>query len=214
MEQNQQQLFMELQYQISCKRDSLKFATHQNNSRVRDLGNRIELESSRLKTHAILFIALLIVGAVFAFFVSIGHSMVTMVFGLIYLINAVVYLSIMLPFFVKIMELFMRWLENSDTEWGNAYCHKRKIFTMAMERTECARQSAKYQNYLKILDEIDEELTSNASTGQLENWLQRVSVMELEPEVPRGKVKNTREENIKYVFCLLFVMLVFLIIVF
>lgn len=206
------QLLNELEYEICFKRENLTFTINQNFSRLRDLRKRQELFKGRLITHMLIFVVLLIVGVVFAFLINIGHSFVTSVFSLIYLFDGIIYMAIMIPLFIKIMELFMRWLENSETNWGNEYCEKHRIFTLAMEQTECARQITKYQNYLKILEEIEDDIKINPSKKQLETCLQQIQAMEIEPVVPKGKTRNTREENIKYtVFFVLFVLLVLVV---
>lgn len=203
-----QQKIEQLKYDVFYKKQELEFAIAKNSSRHRNLGKNLEMCASGFKITLLAFLFLVVLGKIFSYLISIGDTFVTSAFGLLYLICGVFYFGLMMVLFYKTMESFMRWLENSDTKWGKRYCEKKGIFTMSMEQAECARQLIKQKKQVEILKEIEEELNGEIETSRLKECSYMVEFMEMEPEVPKGKAKASKEERR---ICIIIIVLLFLI---
>lgn len=206
-DKNEYQLLAErLEYDVLYKKRDLEFAITNNASRHRDLEKNLDLSNSGFKISSAVFISLFIIGKIFLFFMGIGNSFVTSAFGLIYLICGVFYFGVMLALFIKTVDSFWLWFENSDTKWGNSYCEKKGLFTLSMEQAESARLLVRYHNDMKTLDEIEEKMKGQVTAGQLAEWINQVEAIEIQPETKRtpsmqeGKWKRTVISVILFLF--------------
>ncbi|MBD5544159.1 MAG: hypothetical protein HDR01_07965 [Lachnospiraceae bacterium] len=192
-----QKLMEQLEYSIYYKKRDLEFAIASNSSRHRELGRNLDLCNTGLRVSSAIFLFLLIIGRVFLYLIGIGDSFVTSAFGLIYLIGGVFYFGVMLALFIKTADSFMLWFENSGTRWGNHYCEKNEVFTIAMEQAECAERLTKYQNDMERLDEIEKKLEGQIMNSQLREWFSQVEAMKIEPETKKGKTRVAQKEKWK-----------------
>ncbi len=201
-----QKLIEQLKYKVFYKKRDLEFAITNNASEHRDLEKNLNLCSLGFKISFALFICLLIIGRIFLSLIGIGNTFVNSAFGLIYLICGVFYFGVMLALFIKVVDSFWLWLENSDTKRGKSYCEKKGLFTLSMRQAECARLLVRYHSDMKVLDEIEKKMEGQTTTGQLVEWINQVEAIEIQPETKRtpskqeGKWKRTAISVILFLF--------------
>lgn len=204
--EDNQKLIEQLKYNVFYKKRDVEFAITNNASKHRDLEKNLNLCSLGFKVSFTVFICLLIIGRILLSLIRAGNSFVTAAFGLIYLICGVFYFGVILALFIKTVDSFWIWFENSNTKWGNSYCKKKELFTLSMEQAECAKLLVRYRNDMNTLNEIEEKMEGQVTAGQLMEWLNQVEAIKIQPETKgkppaqEGKWKRTIISVILFLF--------------
>lgn len=204
--EDNQKLIEQLKYNVFYKKRDVEFAITGIASKRRDIDKKLDLCSLGFKLSFAIFVGLFIIGKIFRFLIGIGNTFVTSAFGLIYFICGIFYFGVMLALFIKTVDSFWIWLENSNTKWGNSYCKKKGLFTLSMEQAECANLLLRYRNDMNTLDEIEEKMEGQVTASQLMEWLNQVEAIEIQPETKgkppaqEGKWKRTVISVILFLF--------------